>query len=338
MRYRFSAAGIALACLLGLSVAPTQAETFACADGSTAASSGLCPSAVSQYLDNTGKAQSVDASHPLPVDASVSATATIASLAPTGNAVLAVTTSSARVALGSADGSALINNTGAVTVYVKFGSVAVTAATTDTPILAGQTVNLSAGVNAYIAAITASGSSNITITTGTGLASIANSGAAGTTQGVNISQVNAATVNVGAGAASTGTQRVTTSTDSTIATITNPVGVKGADGSAIASVTNPVPVAPASVSTTDKAGTLTSGGTAQNAIASNASRKGWCIMNDPLASETLYVRANGTASATTGIPLGAGVQACSSPSLIDTAAISVYAATTSHRWYGFEVQ
>lgn len=41
----------------------------------------------------------------------------------------------------------------------------------------------------------------------------------------NIAQVNGATVNVGTGAAGTGTQRVTTSTDSTIATITNAVTV-----------------------------------------------------------------------------------------------------------------
>lgn len=40
-------------------------------------------------------------------------------------------------------------------------------------------------------------------------------------QNVNVSQVNGAAVNVGAGAASTGTQRVVTATDSTIATITN---------------------------------------------------------------------------------------------------------------------
>lgn len=42
----------------------------------------------------------------------------------------------------------------------------------------------------------------------------------GGTDNVNIAQVNGATVNVGTGAASTGTQRVTTSTDSTIGTVT----------------------------------------------------------------------------------------------------------------------
>lgn len=51
------------------------------------------------------------------------------------------------------------------------------------------------------------------------------------TQDVNTKQVNGAAVNVGAGASGTGTQRVTTSTDSTIGTvttITNPVAVTAA--------------------------------------------------------------------------------------------------------------
>lgn len=93
-----------------------------------------------------------------------------------------------------------------------------------------------------------------------------------------------------------------------------------------------------SVTTTDKAGTLTSGGAAQTAIASNASRKGWCIQNPVSATEDLFVRVNGTASATTGVDLSPGFQACNLPGLIDTAAVSVFAATTSHTWLGSEVQ
>lgn len=92
-----------------------------------------------------------------------------------------------------------------------------------------------------------------------------------------------------------------------------------------------------SYTTTDKGSTITSGGVAQTAIASNASRKIWCIQNDPANSETLYVRLGGTASATAGIALQAGVQACGQGTL-DTAAVSVFAATTSHRFFGFEGQ
>lgn len=92
------------------------------------------------------------------------------------------------------------------------------------------------------------------------------------------------------------------------------------------------------VSTTDKSGTIVLGGTAQSAIASNASRKGWCIQNPASATEDLFVRVNGTASATTGTDLSPGMQTCSSPSMVDQAAVSVFAATTSHAYLGFEVQ
>lgn len=105
-------------------------------------------------------------------------------------------------------------------------------------------------------------------------------------------------------------------------------------------LTPPIQVSPALVTTTDRGGTITSGGAAQNAMASNSSRKGWCITNDPAvaAGEILYVRANGTASATAGTPVMPGGQVCNGPLLTDTAAISVFAATTGHRWFGFEVQ
>jgi hypothetical protein len=93
-----------------------------------------------------------------------------------------------------------------------------------------------------------------------------------------------------------------------------------------------------SYSTTDKGTTVTAGGTAQAAIASNASRKAWCIQNDPAATETLSVRLNGTASATTGTILQAGQQACNQAGVLDTAAVSVFAATTGHRFFGFEGQ
>ena len=97
-------------------------------------------------------------------------------------------------------------------------------------------------------------------------------------------------------------------------------------------------LSPLVVATTDKGGTITSGGVAQTAIALNNSRQGWCIQNDPAATETLYVRVKGTASATVGSALTPGAQACNVPGLIDPAAISVFAATTGHRWYGSEVQ
>lgn len=91
------------------------------------------------------------------------------------------------------------------------------------------------------------------------------------TQDTNLKQVNGATVNVGAGAAGTGTQRVTTSTDSTIGTvttITNPVTVTG-------SVTTSTAVG---ITPTDR--TITSAtGSSQTLMALNASRHSVTIVN-----------------------------------------------------------
>lgn len=94
----------------------------------------------------------------------------------------------------------------------------------------------------------------------------------------------------------------------------------------------------ATVTTTDKSGTITAGGTAQVAIASNASRRAWCIQNDPAATEPLYVRVNGTAASGIGAALSPGDQACSSGNIVDTAGVSVFAATTGHVFEGFEKQ
>lgn len=122
------------------------------------------------------------------------------------------------------------------------------------------------------------------------------------TPDVNLAEVNGAAVNVGTGASGAGTQRVTTATDSTIATITNPVtvtdgagslnvivdsgtvttvstvtavttlgtvtnpvGIKGADGSAIASATNPNNVVQ-SPTATQGLTTVTAGAAATNLV------------------------------------------------------------------------
>lgn len=99
---------------------------------------------------------------------------------------------------------------------------------------------------------------------------------------------------------------------------------------------------PLAVTPTDKGGTIAVGGTAQNAVASNASRKGgWC-QNPVNATEDLYVSFTG--SATVG---GAGNQADLAPgqsvgfyqngTIIQTA-VSVNAATGTHRFNCVETQ
>ena len=93
---------------------------------------------------------------------------------------------------------------------------------------------------------------------------------------------------------------------------------------------NQVPVYTTVRTSTDKSGTVTSGGTAQNAIAANAQRKGWMLTN--LSSDILYVRDDGTAaSATTGVPVYPG-QTVNDGGQASTSAISVLGATTGDVW------
>ena len=81
---------------------------------------------------------------------------------------------------------------------------------------------------------------------------------------------------------------------------------------------------------TDKSGTVSSGGVAQAAIAANAQRKGWMLTN--LSSDILYVRDDGTAaSATTGVPVYPG-QTVTDGGQVSNAAISVLGATTGDVW------
>lgn len=113
----------------------------------------------------------------LPISGSFSATLT--AFNPKGDTTLAVTTTSARVALPTADKSVLIRNTGSSDAYIAFGTVAVNAATTNTLIPAGQAVAFDVGTGTYIAAITASGSTSLAVTTGTGLPALTGGGGAG---------------------------------------------------------------------------------------------------------------------------------------------------------------
>lgn len=107
----------------------------------------------------------------------------------------------------------------------------------------------------------------------------------------------------------------------------------GAPGHAAMTQTNP-----GVVISLERGGTITAGGAAQNAMTSNPIRKGWCIQNDPSATETLFVRTDAIASATTGTALAPGQQVCSPASVVTSGVISVYAVTTGHRWYGVEFQ
>lgn len=118
------------------------------------------------------------------------------------------------------------------------------------------------------------------------------------TSTVNLGQVNGATVDVGVGAAGLGTARVSTSSDSTIGTVTSPVGLKGLDGSTIMTGFNPlaVVIAPSTtlgVSTQSCsvacASTIISGGHAAYGISASATVTGWLLVYDATSCS-----ANGT--------------------------------------------
>lgn len=87
---------------------------------------------------------------------------------------------------------------------------------------------------------------------------------------------------------------------------------------------------------TDRSGTVTTGGTAQTLMASNASRKGWRVMN--LSTGDLWINdKGGTAAATQpAFKLLAGY-AYESPTFgASTAAISIFGATTGQAFEAME--
>lgn len=92
----------------------------------------------------------------------------------------------------------------------------------------------------------------------------------------------------------------------------------------------------ATYNTTDKSGTITTGGTAQTAIAANQYRRVWCIQNDPSETENLTVRVAAAATTTAGTVLTPGTQACNITDNVDRGIVSVLAATTGHKFRGFE--
>lgn len=115
---------------------------------------------------------------------------------------------------------------------------------------------------------------------------------------------------------------------------TAPVGILGVDGATIATVANPFPIKAASTALTDGSTTITTGGTAQNAFAAAAVVNGYEIVN-PDATEDMWVSDTTTAVANgTGcIRVAANGGAYSSPpGMKPSAAVSVVAATTGHKF------
>ena len=152
--------------------------------GSNAAAgtTGVAPPGSASYTgfqNAGGNLVGVSPANPLPISGTI--TASLGAFAPTASTVaLTATTTSSNAAI-SGTGTILFANNGTATVYVKFGtSNAVTAAATDTPVPAGQTIAFANGSNTYIAVLAASGSNPVMATPGTGLPALANSGGGST--------------------------------------------------------------------------------------------------------------------------------------------------------------
>lgn len=100
-----------------------------------------------------------------------------------------------------------------------------------------------------------------------------------------------------------------------------------------------VPVKPGTVTLTDRSGTIGTGGTSQQVMASNASRLFIRIQNPCSENESLFVNygaaASGTSASEEITPCGSVTWDGTS---ITTQAINVVAATTSHRFVAKEGQ
>lgn len=134
--------------------------------------------AAGSTASNAQAVQGVTGGVPLPVTGTLSAS--IGAFAP-GNAYapLSVTTSTANVALPTGV-DIIVYNTGTVDAYVHLGTTGVTATISQDVVKAGQAIEMAVGSNDHLAAITASGSTALTISGGAGIfAGVGGSGSSG---------------------------------------------------------------------------------------------------------------------------------------------------------------
>lgn len=89
----------------------------------------------------------------------------------------------------------------------------------------------------------------------------------------------------------------------------------------------------------DYSGSITTGGTAQTAVAANGRRNFLRVENPPSASESLFVRYGGTASTNSGTPDSTELAPGASDEFptggsgyVPGGAVSVIAATTGHKF------
>ena len=83
--------------------------------------------------------------------------------------LLAAGVASARVQLDPTSAAVRVVNDGAATAFIQFGDSTVASTTTKMPIKAGATETFTKGSSTHVAAITASGTTNLYFTNGEGL-------------------------------------------------------------------------------------------------------------------------------------------------------------------------
>lgn len=121
---------------------------------------------------------------------------------------------------------------------------------------------------------------------------------------------------------------------------TNPLPITGANGTQ---------AAPLVVTTTNKGGTITLGGTSQTLAVANASRKSLCIENPAsatsqgiAAAESIFVNVNSIVAAlnsTTSWEFTPGASGCLyPPNQVDQTLWTINAATTGHQYVAKESQ
>jgi hypothetical protein len=159
LRKQLAALAVVIACMLS----PAEAQTYKDASGT------VVPGVVPLVGCSTGGncTAPVSNTNPLPISGSFSA----AGFTPNGNSanIGSVTTASSYVALPTG-AVVVVYNSGSAAITTKLGTtsgVTVTATTGDV-IQPGSWISYTVGSNTYLAAITASGSSSLVITAGTG--------------------------------------------------------------------------------------------------------------------------------------------------------------------------
>ncbi len=163
---------------------------------------------------------------------------------------------------------------------------------------------------------------------------ITTGGAAKVDASATVQPVSASALPLPAGAATAANQPTLNGDGGALAHVTNFPTSQAVTGT-FWQTTQPISgsVSPTGVTTTSTPVTVTTGGTFQSALASNASRKGCLIQNPIAATETLFVffGPNGSAAtnASIGLAPGASISCNAGPNVL-TDNVSVEGATTGH--------